>query len=202
MIEPTSLPELAKEIRRVLHIETPSRPFIADGSPFGCEVAIVGINPGTAASFWNYWSDSSGFSRTQWVSDYYARPGARRNATRNRIERLVPALAPMRVIELNAYPYSTRTEAEIPAHLKDPAILHLMLGVAKPRVLFLFGKAPSRVVPKFLGLPPLELGTTASVNYNGKPIHIFAESHLSRGWSYAAVDALAERIKQKILEAQ
>ena len=201
MNTPVSLPELARELRRSLRDGLPSRPFIADGSPFGCDVAIVGINPGTSTSFWDYWSDEYGFARDRWVSAYYSAPGAKRNATRNRIERLVPALRPLRVIELNAYPYATRTESEISAELKDPTVLHLMLRVAKPRALFLFGRVPAREVSALLGLPPLLAGTTSTCEYEGRSILVFTEPHLSRGWSYVAVDALADRLKRELQNA-
>lgn len=193
---PSSLPELAQELRRLLRPDLPSRPFVADGSPFSCDVAIVGINPGTTTSFWDFWADDTGFARAQWVAEYYSRPEARRNATRNRIERLVPALKPLRVVELNAYPYATRTEADITPEMKeDLSVLHLMLRVTNPRALFLFGKAPAKTIAPLLGLPMPDLGTVTRCEYQGRPLVVFAEQHLSRGWSYQAVEAMATRVK-------
>ena len=198
---PASHQELSDELRRVLQPTLPSRPFIADGSPFACDVAVVGINPGTSTGFWEFWSDEAGFARGQWIEAYYSVKGARRNATRNRIERLVHALHPLRVIELNAYPYSTKTEAEITEEMKDSRVLNLMLRVSKPRALFLFGREPARMVAPLLNLEPPLPGTLTRTTLEGSPLLVFSESHLSRGWSYVAVEAMAGRVKREMQNA-
>ena len=195
---PTTLPDLAKKLRAVLHPKMASRPFIADGSPFSCDVAIVGINPGTTTPFWDFWSDDDGFNRAQWIDAYYSKPGAKRNPTRNRIERLVLALRPLRVVELNAYPYGTRSEAEISPEMRDSRVLHLMLQVARPRAIFIFGKEPARAVAPVFGLAPPAPGTVSRCVRGVESVLVFTESHLSRGWSYAAVDEFAERVKHAL----
>lgn len=177
---PAALPQLARALRTLLRTDLPSRPFVADGSPFDSDIAIVGIDPGTSTPFWEHWSDESGFDRDGWISADRERPNAKRNATRNRIERLVRALHPLRVVELNAYPYATRTESEIAEELKDARVLHPMLRVAKPRAVFLFGKAPARVFASLLGIAPLDPGTVRSCEYDDRPLQVFAEPHLSR----------------------
>ncbi|MES2361242.1 MAG: hypothetical protein V4646_05525 [Pseudomonadota bacterium] len=197
---PTSLPELARELRDLLYPSMPSRPFIADGSPFSCDVAIIGINPGTTTPFWDFWSDQTGFNRAQWVETYYTKPGATRNAIRNRIERLVPALRPLRVVELNAFPYATRSEAELTVEMRDSRVLHLMLQVARPHALFIFGKEPARAVASLFGLTPPVLRSVTQWTLDGRNVLVFTEPHLSRGWSYQAVEALAERVKQTLAE--
>jgi hypothetical protein len=195
MPTPTTLPELARALRGLLRVDLPSRPFISDGSPFNCDVAIVGINPGSATSFWEFWSDDVGFKRAAWVQAYYARPGASRNATRNRIERLVPALLPFRVVELNAYPYVTRTEAQIAAEMKDPRVLDLMLKVARPRAIFIFGKEPARMVAPLLGVAVPDPASVTLCSHEERKVFVFTEPHLSRGWSYDAVEAFAAKVK-------
>lgn len=201
MTIPATLPDLAAKLRELLHPGIASRPFIADGSPFSCDVAIVGINPGTTTLFWDFWCDDRGFSRSRWVETYYSNPGARRNATRNRIERLVAALRPLRVVELNAYPYATRSEAEITPEMRDPRVLHLMLQVARPRAMFIFGREPARTVGPMFGLSAPEPGSVSQVVRDGQEVLVFTESHLSRGWSYAAVDEFAGKVKHALRAA-
>lgn len=201
MNAPDSHLELAQELRRLLLPHLPSRPFIAQGSPLTSDVAIVGINPGTSTPFWEFWSEQSGFDRERWINVYYSKPGSKRNATRNRIERFVAALRPLKVIELNAYPYVTRTEAEITEEMKDARVLKLMLRVSKPRALFLFGKKPIQVLASLLGIDAPAFGTITRYTHEGSPLLVFAESHLSRGWSYAAVEELASRVKDALQNA-
>lgn len=198
MTIPTTLLDLAGRLRELLHPGIASRPFIADGSPFSCDVAIVGINPGTTTAFWDFWSDDLGFARASWVETYYSNPGARRNATRNRIERLVSGLRPLRVVELNAYPYATRTEAEITPEMRDASVLHLMLQVARPRAIFIFGRVPARIVGPVFGLAAPKPGTLNRVVRDGQEVLVFTGSHLSRGWSYDAVDQFVSKVKHEL----
>lgn len=197
---PQNLAELEVALHGLLDPRLPSRPFISDGSPFQCDIAIVGINPGSAQPFWPHWDALHGFDRAAWVRAYYQQPGATRNATRNRIERLVKALAPLRVVELNAFPYATRTEAQIQPAMRDPRILRLMLDVAQPKGLFLFGLEAARTVAPLLDMPVPLAGTTTRVACAGRTVTVFTERHLSRGWSYARVEAFAQAVRLQLAQ--
>src|SRR4051794_23235654 len=98
------------EIRRLTGANPLSRPFLCDGSPVGCKVAEVGINPGTDTPFWPYWSVEGGCDKRGWLDDYMRRHG-RLKSTRDRLEVLCRALAPVRCLELNLYHHYSSCEA-------------------------------------------------------------------------------------------
>ncbi|PTT84142.1 hypothetical protein DBR42_15355 [Pelomonas sp. HMWF004] len=150
--------------------------------------------------FWEFWSDDTGFNRTAWVRHYYSRPGATRNATRNRIERLVQALHPLRVIELNAYPYATKRERDLTTEMKDGRVLALMLDIAKPKAIFLFGREPARVVGAMLGIGCPLPGTIQPARVFGQATLVIAETHLSRGWSYERVAQEGAQVRQIVCQ--
>lgn len=51
---------------------TDLRPFVRDGSPFACEVFIVGLNAAFAmkAGFWDFWQVGVGFNKPKWFEAY------------------------------------------------------------------------------------------------------------------------------------
>jgi len=87
-----------------------------------------------------------------------------RNQTRPRIELLVAELCPLPVIELNAYPYATRDERQLSAEMKDTSVLKFMLGVAKPRFVFIFGKKPAKELASLLRVHMFHKGTYTPVS--------------------------------------
>jgi len=193
---------LDAELRSLLQDGIPSRPFVCSGSPFNCDVAIVGINPATTTPFWKRWSIQDGFNRTAWIADYNADPANRRRQTRPRIERLVQSLTSIRVIELNAYPYATASEQELTSDLRDTRVFELLLNVARPRLIFVFGKRPSIEFSKLLGISPLVKGTFTPCTFANHSFTVLFESHLSRGWSYDRVEQLAQRIRSHLSRAK
>lgn len=44
--------EIDSRIRQLTGEHVESRPFVCYGSPIGCAVAEIGINPGTSTPFW------------------------------------------------------------------------------------------------------------------------------------------------------
>ena len=92
------------------------RPFVCEGSPLDCDLALIGFNPATslAADFWDFWSSHDGFDKVRWFDTYKSerrtkplRPGrTRRNSvspTRKRIELFVLGLKPHRCVETNLF---------------------------------------------------------------------------------------------------
>jgi hypothetical protein len=105
---------------RYLRNEVPNgsglRPFVCDGSPLECDVALIGYNPATSlqADFWDFWDTTRGFAKARWFETYKAerqsrplKPGrTRRQAvspTRKRIDLFIAGLGPHRCIETNLY---------------------------------------------------------------------------------------------------
>lgn len=197
-MHPQSLLELEQELRKLLDPTHHARPFICDGSPFGCDVVIVGINPATVTPFWPFWNPSSGFDKPGWLLAYKADPLNKRNQTRPRVEALVRGLLPLRSLELNIFPYSSPNERELPVELRDKRVFNLMLSLSRPKLLFIFGNTPILELASTLHVAPFAKEQFTACEYQGHKFDVFATSHLSRGWSMERVADLAKLLKKKI----
>lgn len=198
-MQPPSLSEFERNLQGLLDPEHHARPFISDGSPFDCEVAVVGINPATVTPFWPFWHSERGFNRQAWLSAYQADTRNKRNQTRPRIEVLVRELSPVRCLELNIFPYSSRNEVELLPHLRDTRVFNLMLSLVRPKLLFVFGSTPIHELAATFGVAPFIKNQFTSCQYQGRLFNVFATSHLSRGWSMQRVAALAHQLKERVL---
>ena len=67
-----NLSDFENNLREILKKYSKPRPLICEGNPLECEIFIVGINSATEmnTSFWNFWSKSSGFKKTEWLESY------------------------------------------------------------------------------------------------------------------------------------
>ena len=193
-----ALEALERDLRGLLRADTPARPFLCSGSPFGCRVALVGINPATTTSFWDHWSPRTGVDKISWLAAHRANARSATNQTRPRIEILAKALAPVRCIELNLFPYPTSSERHLATEDRDRRVFDCMLEAVQPDFLFAFGKSPALELATFLNETPFEKGIIRECRHNSRPVHVLVESHLSRGWSYERVRELAHRIKSHV----
>ncbi len=191
--------EIDQAIRRLSAEHPASRPFICAGSPMGCDVALVGINPATDTPFWPYWHKETGFDRSGWLADYARRHAGKRTPTRNRIEQLVIELTPLRLIELNLYSMPSASEVELPLEHRCTDLFDYMLVSTRPRVLLVHGKSPRKHLEKLL-MCRLTVDEFTSCIYRGSPLLVFAaERHFAYlpGGS-AAVTKIAARITERL----
>lgn len=202
MSHPSSLVEMERGLRTLLDKGEFARPFLCSGSPFGCEVAIVGINPRTSTPFWPYWSADRGFDKAAWLAEYKAVPGNARNQTRPRIELLLNELHPIRCLELNIYSSPTPDERSLTLKQKDSRVFEYMLEAVRPRLLFAFGMKPARALAAFLGVEPFTRGVPSQCSFRSETITVLAETHLSRGWSYQRVKELAQTLRSRMDASQ
>lgn len=190
--------EISEHLRALLREDVPSRPFLCRGSPAGCEVVIVGVNPATTTPFWNFW-DETGCNKDAWLKDYLQREG-RYKPTRKRTEYIVDILAPeIRTLELNLYPYSSPREAQLPAELRDTRVFEYTLTLAQPKLLFVHGGKPTEELASILECE-LPLGQYTNVTHNGHTFEVFVGHHLSTGkWTDERVRELAREFKTRVL---
>jgi hypothetical protein len=197
----SAIKEIDREIRRLTGEGDLSRPFLCHGSPIGCDVAEVGINPGTDTPFWPYWNSKTGCDKDSWLADYLCRNG-RLKPTRDRIEVLCQALAPLRCLELNLYHHHARSEADLAKEHQDTALFDFMLKAVRPRVLLVHGNTPIKHLERLLSVT-LEKDQFTLASYLAVPIQVFAaKSHFSRGVSRDYVGSIGERIKARVFEPQ
>jgi len=185
-----------QKIRKLTHES--GRPFLCDGSPIGCNVALVGINPGTPTKFWPYWDVNKGFDKSKWLEKYLDIHG-RLKPTRDRIEEFCKALQPERCLELNLTHHYTPNEKTLSkAQLADTEVFSFMIQTVKPKILLVHGNKPIFYLEKIMKTS-IEKEKFNEVEYEGLPILIYAaKSHFSRGVSREYVRELAEKIKAKL----
>lgn len=190
----TTLSDIDREIRRLTGEDPLSRPFLCAGSPIGCDVAEVGVNPGTDTPFWPYWNVESGCDKEGWLRDYLGRNG-RYKPTRDRIEVLARGLAPLRLLELNLFHRYSRSEATLAREHRETALFDYLVQVAKPRLLLVHGDKPAMHLAGVLGIA-IPKGTFVPAAYDGRVIEVYrAERHFAYV-SRAYVEEIARDIKR------
>lgn len=139
-----------RELRALAADDPLARPFVCDGSPLECRAFIVGANPATAVPFWPYWDTRSGFDKERWTGDYEAlriATGKRpRSSTRERIERIIAAASPVKVLETNAFSVPTASIAELDARRRSDAVLRFLIEAIQPVVILAHGADASRAL--------------------------------------------------------
>lgn len=188
---------------RTLTMESPtSRPFLCQGSPFGCDIAEVGINPGTDTPFWHFWDDRGQFDKLRWLEEYRRRKGGQRTPTRDRIELFNAAVRPFRVIELNLFHEYSPREAALPKEHRTTELFDFLLAALKPRLLFVHGSKPRQHLERKFGVT-LPNDTFTQIRDGDVSFTIFtASKHLAfvkGGDDY--VREAARRIKEYLGEA-
>lgn len=193
--------EISQRLGELLRDDIVSRPFLCRGSPAGCEVVLIGINPATATPFKDFWSDESGCDKEAWLRKYLEIEGSY-SPTRKRIEFIVDGLAPeVRALELNLYPYSSPREAKLPKELRDRRVFDYVLTLADPKLMFAFGVSPTKELASVLGCD-LPFRRYTRVSYQGKTFEVYVDNHLSYQWSDASVKQLAQDFKARVLAAR
>lgn len=195
--------ELDLAIRKLSREHPESRPFICDGSPIGCTVAIVGINPATDTPFWPFWSHISGFDRAAWLAEYRRRHLGKRTPTRDRIEELIQRLLPLRVMELNLYHMPSRSERELPNSSRSTELFDFMLDAAKPSMLVVHGASPRRHLEQRLGCR-LVVDAFTRCSFGGFEFEVFvAKKHFCYlPGGIAEIRAIAMRIQDRLAHRQ
>lgn len=192
--------EIGNRLRELLRDDVPSRPFLCRGSPAGCEVILVGINPATVTPFWDFWGEN-GCDKEAWLRQYLEKHGSYK-PTRKRIEFIVDGLAPeVRALELNLFPYSSSREAKLPNELRDRRVFDYVLTLADPKLVFVFGGSPTKELAAVFECP-LPFREYTRVTYGGKIFDVYVDNHLSYQWSDSAVKQLAQDFKARILAAR
>jgi hypothetical protein len=179
----TTIVEIDRQIRQLTSENSLSRPFLCTGSPLGCDVAEVGINPATDTPFWPYWSISSGFDKQRWLSDYRQRHG-RLKPTRDRIEVFAKSLAPLRLLELNLYHHFSPSFKDLSREHRDTALFDYLMKIAKPRVLIVHGDKPSTHLEDLLGVVLPKSKFTSAI-YQGETLQVFRSK---RHFAYVSRD--------------
>jgi len=187
------------ELEALIGQDSDARPFVCDGDPYACKAFIVGINAASPMPFWRYWDDQRGFDRRRWYDDYRAKRQGDYNGpispTRARIELIVSAAAPVKMLETNLFSEATRRVSELTAEHKKSDVFQFLLDEIEPRVLLLHG---ARVKTHFERRHRVRLKDAFScVEVGGRVVHIAAVRHLSR-IPYRTATKLGESIRARL----
>jgi len=123
------------------------RPFVCEGSPLECQAFIVGSNPATDLKnpFWPFWETGSGFVKARWFEAYKKHrqtkphePGKRKRAaispTRQRIDWICEAAAPVKCLETNVYSRAASRLKDLEPNDRRTELFDFLLKQIRPKV--------------------------------------------------------------------
>ena len=196
--------DFSNELRKL--VSPRGRPFICDGSPLECNVFLIGANPATEMSqpFWNFWSDTAGFDKEAWFSQYLAdrantqlKTGKKRrnpiSNTRQRLGWIIEEANPVSCLETNVFSEATETLAELGANQRSTQIFEFLVRQLTPLLLVPHGKDARACIESLTGIALPENEITGA-NVLGHSLKVLPVSHLSRGWSQSAARELGVKI--------
>jgi uracil-DNA glycosylase len=139
-----TLDEFRSKLERELERELPSpysRPFVCAGSPLECRIFIVGVNPAREVEklFWNFWSDSRGFKKAEFIRELKQLPGGL-TKTRKNIERVADAAGQAVTLDTNIYLQPTPTAGELPKEHMKTDVIEYLLKTIRPKVVLAHGR--------------------------------------------------------------
>jgi hypothetical protein len=202
-------------LKAVMGDDNKLRPFVCEGSPLECQTFIVGFNAATEFPnpFWPFWKSDYGFDKAKWLERYKKErqskplaPGkTRRTAispTRQRIDRITEAAAPIKCLETNLYAAPSRAAQHLASEGRHTACFDFLLTTIRPTAILVHGeeaadhlrgllKAESLLADRFVALPT-----------SWGSVHVRAVGHLSRGWSYASAEELGRSLRLAVEGAE
>jgi hypothetical protein len=195
MHTPYDAAEFDRRLQSLCGDREEARPFLCNGFPFGCEIFLVGINPGTSTRFWPHWSVENGCDKKAWLKSYLVDHG-KYGPTRTRIERLFEAASPARILETNVFHLPSKREGALVKSDQSTIVFDFLLRELSPRVIFVHGQSAVEHLERIvnIGLPR---GQFTRAVYAGRDLSIFPGHHLSYQWSFSAVDALGRELRDR-----
>ena len=175
-------------------------PFVCEGSPLGCSVFLVGLNPRSDTPFWPHWRLPYGFDKSAWLEAYHRREG-RLSRTRHQLERLVETLAPIRCLETNVFAASSPRLADLSREARTTGVFDFLLEAIRPRLVLVHGRAARRHVERRAGGVALALNEFRTVDLGNGSIDVLASRHLSYQLSAEDCRRLGERIRNRVASA-
>jgi len=191
-----NLQTLDDKLRELTRYESDARPFLCEGTPFGCDIFLVGINPATSTNFWDHWSPQTGCNKKGWINKYLENHNGKLNPTRKRIELFFEYSSPVRVLETNIFPFPSDRENDLDPMYRDTALFDYLVRTIQPKVILGHGASVIKYLSKMYG-KDLVKGEFIKVQHGGQSIEVRVENHFSYQWSYNAIKDLAIEIRER-----
>ena len=189
--------EFDREIRKLTKGFPDARPFLCNGSPFGCQVFLVGINPATDTDFWKHWSSDGYCDKSAWLDDYRDKHG-KCGPTRKRIEIFFEHVVPVKALETNIFASYAAKEAGLSTVGKDTRLFDYLVETIRPKLLIGHGKSVREYFDRVVG-KSLVHGAYEHVQWRCIPLEVRVEHHLSYHWSDQRVAEFGEEVKSRYL---
>lgn len=173
----------------------PGWPFLCDGSPFGCDIFLVGINPATDVKIWPHWSIETGVDKVAWLREY-RNELSKFTPTRLRIERLVKAIAPARVLETNIFHQYSKREKYLRNDQRTTDVFDFLIETLKPKLVLVHGKSAIRHIERLVSAQLIR-GEFTTVQYKQTKFDIIAHHHLAYQWSYDKIDEVGNALRER-----
>lgn len=169
------MPDFLLMLQAVVEKAPAIRPFLCDGNPLTCTVAIVCADAGARPSFRPYWSDEKGMDRRSWMHADRALHTETIDGAQARLERFLPQIS-QRVIELTAPAKRINAGVDASEDYRVVDILQFILGVVAPRTVICVGAAAQRVVHSMdLSGSPAIIATREFIDWDTDYEHALAE---------------------------
>ena len=190
-----NLTEFEIELRLIAGDDTALRPFVCEGSPLSCTAFVVGTNPATEIPFWPYWEPGYGFRKRHWLHAYEATRIAQsrptRSRTRNMLEYIVAAAAPMSCLETNVFSRPSPSATDLRTGDRQTRVFKFLLKAIRPLVLHVHGQEARNYLQAAYGVE-LEVERVTTVptplgQFLVRPTH-----HLAYQWSYERAKQMGE----------
>ena len=182
-----TLGEFETELRSLIGKDLSLRPFVCEGSPLSCTAFVVGTNPATSFPFWPYWESGYGFRKGSWLHTYedarFASGNRKRwSPTRNMIERIVAAAAPIKCLETNVFSKPSPSATDLRQGDRQTRIFEFLLKVIRPRVLHIHGKEVREYFEIAYGVQ-LAVERVTNIKMPSGTIPVKSTHHLAYQWS-------------------
>ena len=127
------------------------RPFVCDGSPFACDIFIVGTNPKRQIGkpFWEFWSDTEGMDKARFMACY--QKAHLLSKTRVQMYGLMSELASTKVLETNVFAAATDGEEDLRKKDQRTDCFAFLLTTIKPKVVFVHGRKAIKTLGRLTG---------------------------------------------------
>lgn len=186
-----------EKLKELTRFDASARPFLCEGSPFACKIFLVGINPATTTSFWDYWSIQNGCDKNKWIMKYLEQHG-RFSPTRKRIELFFQHVMPLQVLETNIYPFPSCRENELSQLDRDTKLFDYLISVIQPKLILGHGASVINHLSNVYG-KKLVKGEFVNVVHKGNSVEVRVENHFSYQWSFDAIRHLASEVKERYI---
>jgi len=202
-----TLSEFEIELRSLVGNDPSLRPFVCEGSPLNCG-ALVGTNPATKLPFWPYWESKYGFRKRDWLQAYDAtriEQGKRtkRSPTRNALERIVAAAAPVNCLETNIFSTPSPRAKDLREGDRQTRVFEFLLEAIRSFVMHVHGEKAREYLRKAYGVQ-LTVGQIGTMRTAWGAVLVWPTNHLAyrNQWSNERPKEMGEWLASKGVRTQ